>query len=159
KAMASEAKRILALAVGPKIDPIEIGPDFKASDAVRPYALGLRSGLSSFAVAGDPEIRITYHQAEVQHLDGVVRGAPDGTPLTFPMSTSALKAAMCVTSTVPIVFPSCSDPVADGVVDSFARPGRNATGLSALRSQTADDCVEFFKLTVPSLKEVYALHK
>jgi ABC-type uncharacterized transport system substrate-binding protein len=156
--MADEVKGILALAVGPELSR-DIGRDATESDDVRPYVHGLRSGFFGRGAAGDPDIVIRYRQTAVQNLQATVQRELDRASLIFPMSTSALKAAICVTSTVPIVFPSCSDPVADGVVDSFARPGRNATGLSALRSQTADDCVEFFKLTVPSLKEIYALHK
>ena len=43
----------------------------------------------------------------------------------FAMSTSALKAAMSVTKDIPIVFPSISDPMEDGVVKSCAAPGKN----------------------------------
>ena len=48
-----------------------------------------------------------------------------GTPATF--------AAKRATSTIPIVMPaSAADPVATGLVASFANPGGNITGLSAL---------------------------
>src|SRR5262249_42723723 len=56
-------------------------------------------------------------------------------------------------------FPSISDPIEDGVVKSCAAPGKNATGIRALRRQTAHECLELFKATVPSLRKVYALHK
>jgi putative ABC transport system substrate-binding protein len=66
---------------------------------------------------------------------------------------------MSVTKDIPIVFPSISDPVEDGVVKSNAVPGKNATGIRAMRRQTAHECLELFKATVPSLRTVYALHK
>ena len=40
------------------------------------------------------------------------------------------KALQAVTSDIPIVFMSSSDPVGYGLVDSIAHPGRNITGIA-----------------------------
>jgi putative ABC transport system substrate-binding protein len=56
------------------------------------------------------------------HVDVIVAAVPP-----------APEAARRATSTIPIVMASHSDPVASGLVASFARPGGNVTGLS-LRS-------------------------
>jgi putative ABC transport system substrate-binding protein len=42
------------------------------------------------------------------------------------------RAAMAVTTTVPIVMATSVDPVAEGLVQSLARPGGNITGLTVL---------------------------
>jgi putative ABC transport system substrate-binding protein len=45
----------------------------------------------------------------------------------------AMGAAARATQTIPIVVFEVSDPVGQGLVDSFARPGRNVTGISLTR--------------------------
>jgi putative tryptophan/tyrosine transport system substrate-binding protein len=46
------------------------------------------------------------------------------------ISSAETKALQAATSEIPIVFIMSSDPVAMGIVDSIARPGRNTTGIS-----------------------------
>lgn len=63
-----------------------------------------------------------------------------------PQTDSAL-AAKNVTRTIPIIFMFASNPVADGLVASLARPGGNATGLTYTPS------VGIFGKQLESLKE------
>ena len=50
--------------------------------------------------------------------------------LIVAFTTSAVKAAKQATSTVPIVMVSAGDPVGDGLIASFSRPGGNVTGTA-----------------------------
>jgi putative ABC transport system substrate-binding protein len=57
----------------------------------------------------------------------------------------------------PIVFLNVSDPVAAGLVDSLARPGRNITGIASIDSVLAGKRLELLKETVPNLSRVAIL--
>jgi ABC-type uncharacterized transport system substrate-binding protein len=147
---------ILAVAVGPEMDVL-VDPDFVKKGGlagIRPYIGGLIDGLKTSRRELGADFVIQYRQTAIGKLQKAVADAlaQKQISLIFPMSTSALKAAMGQSK--PIVFPSISDPAADGV-----GPGSNATGVSAQRTQSVKEALTHFASTVPSLKRVVALHK
>jgi putative ABC transport system substrate-binding protein len=73
------------------------------------------------------------------------------------VSTPVVLAAKNATRTVPIVFLGVSDPVAAGLVDSLARPGRNITGFTNIGAVLAGKRLELLKETVPKLSRVAVL--
>ena len=60
------------------------------------------------------------------------------------------------TRSIPIVFYTSGDPVADGLVDSLARPGGNITGYTAL-GVLAGKRLELLQVTIPKLSRVAVL--
>ncbi len=128
---------------------------------VRPYVAGLIDGLEKLGLRSGQDFEIDYATAEPAKLKALITSTirerrPDA---IFAMSTSALKAAMSVNKDIQIVFPSISDPTDDGVAKTCAAPGKNATGVRSMRRQSAHECIELFKATVPSLRKVYGFHK
>ena len=71
--------------------------------------------------------------------------------------TNAALAARDATRTIPIVFLNVSDPVADGLVDSLARPGGNITGFTIISGVLAGKRLELLKETIPKLTRVAVL--
>ena len=103
--------------------------------------LDIRSG------EGKPD-QVSVAAAELVNLkvDAIVSGGPAST-----------RAAKQATSTIPIVLTLESDPVADGLVASLARPGGNITGLSTLAPELSGKRLELLKEMVPKLSRVAVL--
>ena len=72
-------------------------------------------------------------------------------------SFPAALAAKGATSTIPIVVMGAGDPVATGLVASFARPGGNITGVSALETELSGKRLEVLKEAFPKLARVAVL--
>jgi ABC-type uncharacterized transport system substrate-binding protein len=68
--------------------------------------------------------------------------------------TLAVMALKQATSTIPIVFATAGDPVANNLVASLARPGGNATGLSILSADLAGKRLEILREVVPNLRRL-----
>ena len=63
-------------------------------------------------------------------------------------------AAKNATSAIPIVFAAVGDPVGAGVVESLARPGGNATGLSLQQTDSAGKRLELLREVIPGLRRL-----
>jgi putative ABC transport system substrate-binding protein len=64
------------------------------------------------------------------------------------------RAAKDATSTIPIVFEVGNDAVEAGLVESLARPGGNATGISVLFTQLTPKLLELISEIVPQVRIV-----
>ena len=70
------------------------------------------------------------------------------------LAIGALKNA---TKRIPIVMTTVEDPVAQGFVDSLARPGGNITGLTNLAPELSGKRLELVKETLPKIDRVAVL--
>jgi putative ABC transport system substrate-binding protein len=69
----------------------------------------------------------------------------------------AIRAAKEATKSIPIVIVALGDPVAEGLIDSLARPGGNITGLSRLTRDLRGKRLELLKEVVPRISRVGVL--
>jgi len=65
--------------------------------------------------------------------------------------TPEARAAVKVTQTIPIVMAATGDPVAAGLAASFAKPGGNVTGVSAMLLDFSAKRLAILKETFPNL--------
>jgi putative tryptophan/tyrosine transport system substrate-binding protein len=70
---------------------------------------------------------------------------------------STMPPLLQATRTVPIVFPVVSDPVANGYVDSLARPGGNATGFMIAEYSMGGKSLELLKEIAPGVTRLAVL--
>ena len=84
----------------------------------------------------------------------------------FAVNTPAALAMKRTGTTLPVVFAQVSEPVAIGLVNSLARPGRNFTGLTTINRDLMSKRLELLKETIPGLARVgylanpgYEVHK
>ena len=118
---------------------------------------GLRQELSKLGWIEGKNIAIEYRFAE-QKPERLPELAADLARLKVDLivvsGTPPALAAKNATTAIPIVFHVASDPVADGLVDSLARPGGNVTGLAALAPELNTKRLEILKDAVPKLARV-----
>jgi putative ABC transport system substrate-binding protein len=98
--------------------------------------------------AGANAADVRRHAAELAAL------APD---VILAHGTSAVGPLLQATRTVPIVFPVAGDPVGGRLVDSLARPGRNATGFMAVEFSMGGKWLELLKQIAPGVTRAAVL--
>jgi putative ABC transport system substrate-binding protein len=110
----------------------------RSSDAEAPLRTPFLQSLEASGFVVGRNVAIEYRYADGQEARLPALAAEllrlQVTLLTAFGRPTAL-AAKAATATVPIVFASGSDPVADGLVTSFNRPGGNATGVALLTTE------------------------
>lgn len=80
-------------------------------------------------------------------MEALVATAPD---LIVAVTTPVAVAAARATRTLPIVFQLVSEPVASGLVENLARPGRNVTGVTNFLPALSGKVLELAREIIPS---------
>jgi putative ABC transport system substrate-binding protein len=121
---------------------------------------GFRQGLRELGWVEGENIAFEYRFAEGQ-LDRLPALASELVGLKMDVilagSIAGALAAKNATATIPIVMVTTGDPVTSGLVASFARPGGNVTGVTALIEALSAKRLELLKEMVPGVARVGVL--
>src|SRR5437868_10354371 len=80
-----------------------------------------------------------------------------GISVLVSIGANAAPYAKAATKTIPVVFALVSDPVGSNLVDSFARPEGNVTGLSNSARDIIGKRIELLREVIPGLSRVALL--
>jgi putative ABC transport system substrate-binding protein len=119
-----------------------------------------RQGLSETGYVEGKNVAIEYRWAEGRY-DRLPALAADlvGRKVEVIYANSGPSALLAkrATATIPIIFLTGGDPVADGLVASLARPGGNLTGASLLASELMPKQFELLLELVPEARVIALL--
>src|SRR5258706_5652588 len=122
---------------------------------------GLRQGLKDLGYEEGKQFVL-----DVRDAKGDLKAAEDAArslerekaKIIYALASAAAAAVKKATTEVPIVFNVGSDPVAAGLVESFARPGGRLTGLHFLLKDLTGKRLEVLKEIVPNLRSIVIIY-
>jgi len=98
---------------------------------------------------------VRWAGGEVDRIQALARKLVDLKPdAIFTVTTPSVNAARRETRTIPIVFTQVTDPVAQGIVESLARPGGNITGITIFEPEIGGKWVHVLKEMAPGTTRV-----
>ncbi len=135
--------------------PVRIGA-LTDSWGPTPGVVGLRDGLKKLGYRENVDftIGVRFTQGDIAALLAAARDlVQQGADILFTTTPAPAKAAQMATNRIPIVFYGAGDPIGLGLIQSFARPGGNITGVvDDLELDTKR--LEIFKEMIFGLKRV-----
>lgn len=156
------------MAIGCPADAVAQKPDrVRRLGALMPFTAGdaaalrrakiFTQALQDLGWTDGQNARIDYRWpgADIEQIQSLAKELVGSRPdVLVGVGTAATAALQQATRTIPIVFLTSLDPVAQGIVESLARPGGNATGFFAMEPAMGGKWLELLKEIVPGLRRV-----
>ena len=150
-----------AVTCAERVRPVRIGA-LTGSWGPTPPIVGLRDGLVELGYREDEDffLGVRFTQGDSTALPGAAQELiAAGAALLFADSNSTATAVQHATTQLPIVFAAVEDPVGSGLVQSFAQPGGNITGVASLDIELGPKRLQIFHELVPGLTRVLFLYE
>jgi putative ABC transport system substrate-binding protein len=162
-----DRRALISLVVGATTWPLAVRAQQKAMPVIgflssegpgglAPRLAAFRQGLSETGFVEGQNVAIEYRWAEgrfdrLPELAADLVGHKVDVIATSGGDFTAV-AAKTATSSIPIVFLAAGDPVENGLIASFARPGGNLTGVAFMGAELWGKRVELISELVPETK-------
>jgi ABC-type uncharacterized transport system substrate-binding protein len=135
--------------------------DFYAAEPTGIFLTAFRNGLSKAGYIEGHNVAIEYRYANTDK-DRLTELAADliqhrVAVIVTPFGTAAALAVKAATSTIPIIFMTSANPVQEGLVASFNRPGGNVTGLSIMNVELGAKRLGFLHELISGARRIAAL--
>jgi putative tryptophan/tyrosine transport system substrate-binding protein len=142
----------------PKMPVVGFLRSSAAADSTK-FVTAFRQGLNEAGFVEGQNVTIEYRFADNQldRLPALVADLVRKPAAVIVVNGPAALAAKGVTTTVPIVFVTGSDPVNDALVPSLNRPGGNVTGVAFLGGQLGAKRLELLRQLVPGATTIGVL--
>ena len=135
-----------------------IGPSTASADVTRRAALKQRLGELGWIEGRTVTIEYRWAEGNVARAGEIAADyVRQGVDVIVISGDAQVRAVKKVTATIPIVIAAAADPVGNGLVESLARPGGNATGLSRQLPDSTGKRLELLREIVPALKRIAIL--
>jgi putative ABC transport system substrate-binding protein len=128
-------------------------------ETATPFVTAFQDGLreAGFIVGQNVAVEYRWPGSQQEPLRSAVDEFTRRQVAVIVGNTPPAKAAKAATTTVPIVFAVGGDPVEMGLVDSFNRPGGNATGVSFLTIALEAKRLGLLRELVPQARAIATL--
>jgi putative ABC transport system substrate-binding protein len=125
-----------------------------------PFADAFKHGLQTLGYSEGQNISLEFRYSEGRSeraSEIATEFVRLGVDVIVAHFTPAVRAAMGVTQTIPIVMAPAGAPLQSGFIDSLAHPGGNVTGLSAMEAEIGGKRLQLLRDLLPSLDRVAVL--
>jgi putative ABC transport system substrate-binding protein len=131
-----------------------------SADDSKNFTVAFLQSLKESGYVEGQNLTVEYRYAENQ-LDRLPRLATDlvhrRVAVIVGGGTEAALAAKAATTTIPIVFTTGGDPIAEGLVASLSRPGANVTGYANLNIELAPKRLQLLRQVIPNATRIGVL--
>ena len=139
----------------PRVSIVSHSSEKAYGHLLQEFRAGFRS--LSYVEGRDLILDVLWAEDRIERLPSLFTAALNTKPAVIVTHGSAnVAAAQKATRTVPVVFASVGDPVGQGFIKSYGRPGGNITGV-AFNDDVTPKVFELAKLIMPEVSRIGSL--
>ena len=141
-----------------RIGAVMLYPEGDPQGQLRANAFLGRLEKAGWTIGGNLEVNFQWGTGDAGWVQGATERALRLSPeVLLANGDASVHSAIELTKTMPVVFIGSGDPVADGLVQSLARPGGNVTGFAVMEPTLGAKLLGILKQVAPRVGRVAVL--